>query len=162
MPVQSTQMMLSAAGSIVGSAWVSGNISAISFLTIPCILQSGAAIDGIARAWRVQFIRTAYIPITTVVAALNYLFLAHQHRAAGLEWRGYAGGALANLMLLPFTQIFIMGINRKLMASTGDGKKLSNDEARRLVDKWGNLNKFRIFIPLTGATLGLWNLLINF
>ncbi|KAI1437908.1 hypothetical protein GGR50DRAFT_566994 [Xylaria sp. CBS 124048] len=164
MPIQSTPMVIAAAGSIVGSAWVSGNIGAISFLTIPMILQGGAPTDGIAKAWRLQFVRTAYIPITTVIAALNYLYLSHQHRLAGLEWRGYAAGGVANLLLLPFTQLFIMGINRKLMASSASvpgGKVLSSDEARRLVYQWGSLNKYRIFIPLAGAVLGLWNLLSN-
>ncbi|KAI2641245.1 hypothetical protein GGS21DRAFT_503674 [Xylaria nigripes] len=161
MPFLSTPMLFSAAASIVGSAWVSGNIAALSFCSIPSILKGAAPVDGIAKAWHVQFLQTTYIPVTTVIASLNYIYLAHQHRIAGLEWRGYAAAGATNLLLILFTKVTIMEINYKLMASSSGapGKKLSDDESRRLVHRWGYLNCYRIFIPLTGALLGLWNLL---
>ncbi|KAI3320157.1 hypothetical protein HD806DRAFT_248721 [Xylariaceae sp. AK1471] len=157
----STPMTVAATGSIVGSAWISGGMGALSFCAIPAILQSGGPADGLVRAWYTQFSRGLYIPSTAVVTALNYFFLAYRHRANRYEWRGYAAGGAANLLLLPFTQIFIMGINRTLIASMSgaQGKILSHDVARHLIMKWGDLNFYRIFMPLAGAALGLWNLL---
>ncbi|KAI8631914.1 hypothetical protein F5Y19DRAFT_472800 [Xylariaceae sp. FL1651] len=138
-------------------------ISALSFCAIPAILESNAATDGLVRAWHTQFSRALYIPSTAVLTALNYFYLAYQHRSMGREWRGYAAGGAANLLLVPFTQIFIMGTNTALLASMSgrQGKILSLNVARQLIRKWGDMNFYRIFMPLTGAALGLWNLLSN-
>jgi hypothetical protein len=37
--------------------------------------------------------------------------------------------------------------------------KMSYDVASQLIMKWGDWNFYRIFMPLAGAALGLWNLL---
>ncbi|CAJ2502106.1 Uu.00g049590.m01.CDS01 [Anthostomella pinea] len=164
MPHLSTPLTLSATGSIVGSAWISGGISALSICAIPAVLASGAPTDGLVRAWYAQFSRALHMPAIAVVASLNYFYLAYRHNAAGREWRGYAAGGVANLLLPPFTVVFIHGINSTLMASmsasaAAAGKGLTHDAARQLIARWGNLNFYRIFPPLAGAALGLWNLL---
>ncbi|KAI1426658.1 hypothetical protein F5Y12DRAFT_741944 [Xylaria sp. FL1777] len=162
MPFLSTPMTLSATGSIVGSAWISGGIGALSFCAIPAVLQSGAPTDGLVRAWHTQFTRALYIPSMAVITGFNYFYLAYRHRSVGQEWRGYAGGGVANLLLVPFTLIFIVGINNTLIASLPriQGRNtLSLDAARQLIGRWGDLNFYRIFMPLAGAALGLWNLL---
>jgi noranthrone monooxygenase len=38
-------------------------------------------------------------------------------------------------------------------------KTISKDVAGQLIMKWGDMNFYRIFMPLAGAALGLWNLL---
>ncbi|KAI1181382.1 hypothetical protein F5B17DRAFT_445018 [Nemania serpens] len=162
MPFSSTPLTLSATGSIIGSAWISGGIGALSISTIPALLQSNAPTDGLVRAWYTQFSRSLYIPSTGVLAALNYFYLAYRHRSTGREWRGYAGGGVANLLLLPFTLIFIVGINNTLIASMSSvrgSEVLSSTAAKQLIRRWGDLNFYRIFMPLAGAALGLWNLL---
>ncbi|KAL7629768.1 hypothetical protein AAE478_001291 [Parahypoxylon ruwenzoriense] len=161
MPFLSTPLTLSATGGILGSAWISGSIAALSICAIPAILQTGATADGLLRGWYLQFNRGMYyIPTTGAFIALNYLYLAQQHRGQGLEWRGYAAGAVANLLLAPFTLAFIGATNATMIAAKdGAGKPLSQEAVRGLVAKWGNLNAVRIFMPLAGAALGLWNLL---
>ncbi|KAI0198112.1 hypothetical protein F4808DRAFT_268247 [Astrocystis sublimbata] len=162
MPFLSTPLTVAATGSIVGSAWISGSISALTISAIPAILQSGGATDGLIQAWYVQFSRSLYVPVTGVVTGLNYFYLAHRHHAVGREWRGYAGGGVANLLLLPFTVFFIAGINNTLIAALHSNparKVLSLDTARHLIGRWGDLNFYRIFMPLAGAALGMWNLL---
>ncbi|KAI1340288.1 hypothetical protein F5Y15DRAFT_415176 [Xylariaceae sp. FL0016] len=161
MPYLSTPLTLSATGSIAASAWISGGISALSFCAIPAILRSGANTEGLVRAWYTQFSHALYIPATAVVTAANYFYLAYRHNHAGREWRGYAAGGLANILLPPFTQLFIVGINTTLMASMSgaDGKRLDQGTATTLITRWGNLNVYRIFMPLAGAAFGLWNLL---
>ncbi|KAI0403776.1 hypothetical protein F4802DRAFT_598780 [Xylaria palmicola] len=163
MPFLSTPLTISATGSIGISAWVSGGIGALSFCAIPAILQvRGAPADGLAQAWSAQFGRALYMPAAAVAAALNYLYLAHRHRAARREWRGYAAAGAANLLLVPFTLVFIGGINGVLLSSLpgAEGRKiLSLDMVRHLIERWGDLNFYRIFMPLAGAGLGLWNLL---
>ncbi|KAI0429535.1 hypothetical protein F5Y09DRAFT_342529 [Xylaria sp. FL1042] len=162
MPFLSTPMTLSATGSIVGSAWISGGIGALSISTIPAILQSGAPTDGLVRAWHTQFTRALYIPAIGVITGLNYFYLAYRHRSVGREWRGYATGGVANLLLVPFTLMFIAGINNTLIASLsnaqGGRSLMSLDAARQLIRRWGDLNFYRIFMPFAGAALGLWNL----
>ncbi|KAI1160514.1 hypothetical protein F5B18DRAFT_654646 [Nemania serpens] len=160
MPFLSTPLTLSATGSIIGSAWISGGIGALSISTIPALLQSNAPTDGLVRAWYTQFSRSLYIPSTGVIAALNYFYLAYRHQSIGREWRGYAGGGVANLLLLPFTLIFIVGINNTLIASMSRGSEvLSPTAAKQFIRRWGDLNFYRIVMPLAGAALGLWNLI---
>ncbi|KAI1288852.1 hypothetical protein F5Y03DRAFT_401476 [Xylaria venustula] len=158
MPYLSTPLTIAATGSIVGSAWISGGIGALTISTIPAILQSGAPTDGLARAWHTQFTRSLYIPSTAVVMALNYFYLAYRHRSVGREWRGYASGGVANLLLVPFTLVFIAGINSTLIASVKGQNTLSLGAVKHLIKRWGDLNFYRIFMPLAGAGLGLWNL----
>ncbi|KAI1172665.1 hypothetical protein F4777DRAFT_581726 [Nemania sp. FL0916] len=157
MPFLSTPLTVLATSSVIGSAWISGSIGALSISTIPAILQSGARGDGLVQAWHTQFSRSLYIPSTAVIAALNYFYLAYRHRSVRREWRGYAAAGAANLLLVPFTLIFIAGINSQLIASRVD--HLSFVTAGKLIKKWGDLNFYRIFMPLAGAALGLWNLL---
>ncbi|KAI1360832.1 hypothetical protein F5Y08DRAFT_316400 [Xylaria arbuscula] len=162
MPFLSTPLTLAAGGSIIGSAWISGGNGALSFSTIPAILQSGASTDGLVRAWYTQFTRSLYIPAIGVATGLNYFHLAYRHHAVGREWRGYAVAGVANLFIVPFTMVFIGGINSTLMAAlpNAQGRKpLSLEAARHLIGRWGDLNFYRIFMTLAGASLGLWNLL---
>ncbi|KAI0101489.1 hypothetical protein GGR51DRAFT_563390 [Nemania sp. FL0031] len=162
MPFLSTPLTLSATGSIVSSAWISGGIGALSISTIPAILQSDARTDRLVGAWHTQFSRSLYIPSTAVVAALNYFYLAYRYRSVGREWRGYAAAGAANVLLVPFTLMFIVGINNRLIASMSGVRgleTLSNASAKQLIKRWGDLNVYRIFMPLAGAALGLWNLL---
>ncbi|KAI8957520.1 hypothetical protein F5Y11DRAFT_84566 [Daldinia sp. FL1419] len=161
MPFLSAPMTLAATGGILGSAWISGNIAALSICAVPAILQSGTTAEGLLRGWNLQFTRGMhYLPTTGAAIALNYLYLAFRHHGRGQEWKGYAAGALSNLLLIPFTVIFIGGINSKMIAAnSGVGKQLSQETARHLITLWGKLNGVRIFMPLAGAALGLWNLL---
>lgn len=46
-----------------------------------------------------------------------------------------------------------------IAANSGTGKQLSQEAVRHLITLWGKLNGVRIFMPLAGAALGLWNLL---
>ncbi|KAI0022512.1 hypothetical protein F4780DRAFT_733200 [Xylariomycetidae sp. FL0641] len=160
MPGLSTPLTIQASGSILSSAFLSGSISALSICAIPAIQASGAGADGLARAWRVQFTRGLHIPATAAAAALNYLYVGWRAARAGQEWRGFVAGGLANLALMPFTLLFIQGVNSALSASLVDGKALSREATGALVARWGRLNVVRIFMPLAGAALGLWNLLV--
>ncbi|OTB10020.1 hypothetical protein K445DRAFT_323415 [Daldinia sp. EC12] len=161
MPFLSTPSTLAATGGILGSAWVSGNITALSICGVPAILASGTTAEGLLRGWALQFKRGAsYMPTTAAAIALSYVYLAFRHRGRGLEWRGYAAGALSNVLLIPFTLIFIGGVNNKMLAANeGTGKQLSQETVRHLIATWGKLNAVRIFMPLAGAALGLWNFL---
>ncbi|KAI0508696.1 hypothetical protein F5B22DRAFT_620000 [Xylaria bambusicola] len=117
MPFLSTPLTLAATGGILGSAWISGGNASLSFAAIPAILQSGASTDGLVRAWYTQFSRSLYIPVIGVVTGLNYFHLAYRHHALGREWRGFAAAGLANVVMVPFTLLFIGGINNTLMAA---------------------------------------------
>ncbi|KAI1099669.1 hypothetical protein F4804DRAFT_75903 [Jackrogersella minutella] len=161
MPFLSTPLTLSATGGILGSAWISGSIGALSIFAVPAILRSGTTTEGLLGGWHLQFNRGMhYLPTTGAFIALNYLYLAYRYRAEGLEWRGFAAGAVANLLLPPFTLLFIAGINSIMIgAKSGVGKPLSQEAARSLIGQWGKLNAVRMFMPLAGASFSLWNLL---
>ncbi|KAI0380370.1 hypothetical protein F5Y04DRAFT_257252 [Hypomontagnella monticulosa] len=161
MPFLSTPLTLQATGGILGSAWISGSVAALSICAVPAVLQSGVTAEGLLKGWHMQFSRGMYyIPTTGVFVALNYLYLAYQHSAAGLEWRGYVAGAVSNMMLPVYTLIFINEVNQKMIgANAGTGKALSQEAVRGLMNKWSALSSVRIFMPLAGAMFAMWNLL---
>ncbi|KAI0173262.1 hypothetical protein GGR52DRAFT_571770 [Hypoxylon sp. FL1284] len=161
MPFLLTPLTLAASGGILGSAWVSGSLASLSICAIPALLQCGTTADGLLRGWHLQFSRgLAHIPTTAAAIGVNYIYLAYRHQALGLEWRGYAAAAVANLMMAPFTLVVINSTNSKLLgAVSGTGKPLSESVVRSLMVQWSKLSAIRLIMPLSGAILALWNLL---
>ncbi|KAI1775763.1 hypothetical protein F4818DRAFT_387257 [Hypoxylon cercidicola] len=161
MPFLSTPLTLSATGGILGSAWVSGSLASLSICAIPALLQCGNTAEGLLKGWHLQYSRgLAHIPTTAGIIGLNYIYLAYQHHALGLEWRGYATAAAMNLMMAPFTLTVIRPTNNKLLGAVlGTGKPLSESVVRMLMEKWSKLSAIRVLMPLAGAILALWNLL---
>ncbi|KAI0482965.1 hypothetical protein GGR56DRAFT_670786 [Xylariaceae sp. FL0804] len=152
MPQLSAPLTLAATGSIIGSAWLSGGIFALGRCAIPAILASGDPAEGLARAWQIQFSRSLYIPAAAVAAAVNYLYIAQRHRAAGLEWRGYALGAAADALLLPYTAVFIISINNQLLDGASGAAPLSRETAAALIARWGSLSFWRVFMTARPGT----------
>ncbi|KAI1123282.1 hypothetical protein F5Y10DRAFT_252066 [Nemania abortiva] len=131
----------------------------LSVFGIPMIVHGGASSEVMVRQWRFQFIRgQAIIPTLGVINALNYWHVAYRCWAHGLEWRGFAAAGVSTFFIVPYTLTFIMGVNSKLLAASERGDKaLSDDTARSLIKKWGDLNVLRAVVPIVGTGLALWN-----
>jgi len=102
------------------------------------------------------------MPGMGLLNALIYLTIAYRCRSLGLEWRGFASAGVSMILLIPYTLIFMMGTYNKLLAAsapdTKDKKTLTDDSARSLIQKWGDLNLVRAVVSIIGTGLALWNL----
>ncbi|KAI1202744.1 hypothetical protein F5X97DRAFT_285553 [Nemania serpens] len=138
---------------------LTGMGASFSVLGIPSIINAGASSEVMVRQWRIQFLRgQAIVPTLGVINGINYCHIAYRCWSHGLEWRGFAAAGLSTLFIIPYTLAFIMGVNGKLLAaSERQEKTLSDDTARSLIKKWGDLNIVRAVVPVVGTGLALWN-----
>ncbi|KAK5631555.1 hypothetical protein RRF57_007269 [Xylaria bambusicola] len=109
------------------------------------------------RQWRFQFLRgQSIIPGVAVLNAINYWTIAYLCWSRSLEWRGFAAAGLSTFFQVPYTLTFIMETNKQMLPE-GKEKTLSEDSARSLIKKWGDLNIARAVVPIIGTGLALWN-----
>lgn len=103
----------------------------------------------------------ATFPVFAAGTALNYFYVAYRNWGRELEWRGFVAGGVLQVMIVPFTLIFIAGINSKLLAVVDPNtkKEMSKDVAKTLIGQWGRLNAMRSTLGLLGTAAAVWNLL---
>ncbi|KAI1841393.1 hypothetical protein JX265_007460 [Neoarthrinium moseri] len=154
-------LTLAASASIVGSAAAAGAIAALSGCAIPAVLGAGAPTEVMLRQWYIIFNRGKAIPLTSLISALSYGAVSYGTWSHGLpQWKGFALSGLFAAASIPFTIAFLMPTNNALEAAAhSEVRTLSDDKVRGLITKWMKINNIRIFIPLSGAILGLWTLL---
>lgn len=65
------------------------------------------------------------------------------------------------MAIIPFTFIFIAGVNSKLLAVADPGikKERSKETAKTLIRQWARLNALRSTLGLLGTAAAVWNLL---
>ncbi|KAI8629688.1 hypothetical protein F5Y19DRAFT_74065 [Xylariaceae sp. FL1651] len=155
----SATLAVAAAASILASGWASGMGTALSVFGIPTILNGGASSEVMVRQWRFQFLRgQAIMPGLGALNAVNYWTVAYHCWSQGLEWRGFAVAGVSTFFMIPYTLVFIMPTNTKLLvASESREKTLSHDSATALLKKWGDLNVVRAVVALVGTGFALWN-----
>jgi len=156
---------------ITGPGLFSGLGITLSAITIPTILMSPTPL--LLQQWRSTFLSGASIgPPLAIISFLNLGYVAYTKRNESIknpgihsnpvEWKSYAFCALATLVVVPFTIVFINGTNRILMAeSASDSGKtsLADSQARSLVEKWSRLNALRSCFPILGLVVVLWSAL---
>ncbi|KAI1484377.1 hypothetical protein F5X96DRAFT_664564 [Biscogniauxia mediterranea] len=164
-----TPLRVAAGAGIMASVWAAGIGTSLSLFSIPTILGGGAPRDVMLRQWKFLFLRgKALMPGLGILNAANYWIAAYARWSRGLEWRGLAVAGASTFFIIPYTVVFMFGINERLMAAA-DGKQeeeeeekeekpMSEDTVRRLIKKWGELNVVRAVVPLVGSGLALWNL----
>ncbi|KAF7561944.1 hypothetical protein G7046_g2192 [Stylonectria norvegica] len=147
-----TPSLVAIATGVVGSAWVSGGMASLSLFAIPAALASP---ETAARAWGVIFNRgIAVLPPLAVASAVGYLYAAYRTRQDGGIWKGFAVAAALTVGIVPYTMIFLNGINYVLLDFLKGTKVLEQGDVLRLVGRWGVLNLGRCLFPLAGAIAG--------
>ncbi|KAK7743325.1 hypothetical protein SLS62_010648 [Diatrype stigma] len=162
MSIVSTPLSIAAASGIVASALVNGAGYSISLFSIPAIVQGAPTTDVLVRQWQLVFEKgKALFPVFAAGTALNYLYVAYRSRSRDLEWRGFAAGGVLQVAIVPFTLLFIAGVNSRLLAVADPKtkKEMSKEVAKALVGQWGRLNAVRSSIGLLGTAAAVWNLL---
>jgi hypothetical protein len=153
-----------------------GNIAALSLISIPAITDSETSADltsqTLARQWRTIYnLGKAQNPPIALVTASSLLYTASAVAMVGKSphlIRGALpltiGAAIATLGIIPWTLITLAETNTKLWARA-DGKKTDDEteplakpdkeETLELISHWGTLNTARSMFPLAGAVLGM-------
>jgi noranthrone monooxygenase len=123
-------------------------------LTIPVILDTAPSATLLLDQWDIIFHR-GHIQGPAISIATGTM-----HAAAA--WRSgepaLAVAAAFTVAMIPYTWIFMRGVNTALFAasaSTHEAKETQRDRVKTLVARWSRFNAVRALFPLAGAVVGL-------
>jgi len=164
----STLVRTSQVVGITASTLLAGSAFTMSLITVPLILASPTPI--LLQQWRTLFTTGSKIaPPLAIFTFVNFSYLAYVSRSdqgqthpSRSSWRGYGFAAISAVAIVPFTLLFMKGVNDQLMVASGEGvgkAALSAVDVTGLVERWGMLNSIRSVLPLLGAVVGLWTAL---
>lgn len=140
-----------------------GNTMSISMLTVPAMLDASTNGHQSLKIWEALFHRGKNSnPKFAVITCLSYALAAYERGTRAESWAGYAAAGALTIALVPWTLVFMMPTNNKMLSgAAADGKgaeKVSIATANNLLRTWGNLNLARGLWPLAGAAVGMWTL----
>ncbi|KAF5358661.1 hypothetical protein D9758_007729 [Tetrapyrgos nigripes] len=154
---------------IAGSAFVSGSIFSISFISFPSLLTSP---NHLAAQWANLYARGATLmpPLSILSSsafAYSAYFLYKNPTGFGLsestsltKAKLYIFAALLTVGIVPYTRGMMLPTNNKLKARK-DGLDLAyTDETLELAVKWNMMNAGRGLLPFLGAVVGSVGLLL--
>lgn len=95
----------------------------------------------------------------SILCGMAYWYAAWSYRNtdSNLSMMHIVSGTIT-MSMIPFTWIFILGVNTKLFRAIGDqttSQVVNIDRIRGLVQRWRWLNVVRAMFPLTGAIVGM-------
>ncbi|KAI5236526.1 DUF1772-domain-containing protein [Aureobasidium subglaciale] len=150
------------------AAWLSGNISALSMVSVPAVanikadskLSNGHAV----RIWEQNFsLGKTQNPPIALASAGSLAFLAWSSRslrtvtAVGLRSSPlFAVAAVTTIGIVPYTIAFMTTTNNQLLAYAEKAKKddlsvTETEDVDVLLQRWTSLNRVRGLLPLAGA-----------
>ncbi|ORY58743.1 uncharacterized protein BCR38DRAFT_446456 [Pseudomassariella vexata] len=152
---------------IAGSSWLAGNISSLSTISIPSLLDTPSVSPHIlALQWRNVFTRgKSSMPPGAIIIALSYGYLSYNQRSGGIHsWKRYLVAGMLTLCIVPFTIFMMSSTNEALLkiaeGEVGEGRKgITMETTRELLERWRGLNLIRSVFPLFGTGVALWTLL---
>ncbi|KAK5999908.1 hypothetical protein QM012_004996 [Aureobasidium pullulans] len=153
---------------LTSAAWLSGNISALSLISIPAITNvkqdSSLSNAHAVRLWEQNYQRGAsQNPPIALGAAASLGFLAWSlrsvHTATLVGVRPsplIAIAAVSTMAIVPFTVAFMRSTNNKLLTLAAKAKKdelsvTETEDVDSLLEKWTSLNRLRGVLPMAGA-----------
>ncbi|KAI4229350.1 MAG: hypothetical protein L6R40_008062 [Gallowayella cf. fulva] len=154
---------------IMTSAFLSGGVLAVSYGFVPSMSQAPTTL--LVREWKTTYGRgVAASPALAIVSTFSFAYLSYSlsftlnHHKAEI----FALAAIATGSIVPYTLIFMKGVNGKLYKKVKDSKHLDRSEeideskdkkgerSRDLLDRWAFLNFVRGLLPFAGASLGIY------
>ncbi|KAK7713273.1 hypothetical protein SLS64_004522 [Diaporthe eres] len=160
------------AASIFLSTLTAGGNLALSILVVPRLLESPTPL--MLRQWVNSYNVTKVIfPALGSLSGFSYLFLSYHHRHSGAATRAnaYFAAGLLCLSVMPYTGVFIVPTNKKIMRKAEEMKglkavegveveekgvgPLGEESSKWLVDHWGMLNLPRGVVTAVAGMLGL-------
>ncbi|PLB54699.1 DUF1772-domain-containing protein [Aspergillus steynii IBT 23096] len=156
---------------LTGSAWLAGNITALSVNVIPALLKSHHQ-DGTPLLTTLRHYRNLYDnghaqnpPIAALTAsAFGYLAYAVHNgtSVSALSTREsallYVASAVLTIGIVPWTIVAMTGTNRKLLGRAEAGVTIEKGDEREVLEgleRWAVLNAVRGVFPLLGGVVGV-------
>ncbi|KAG9737537.1 DUF1772-domain-containing protein, partial [Aureobasidium melanogenum] len=160
---------------LTSAAWLSGNISALSVISIPAVVNikqdSSLSNAHAVRLWQQNYQRGAsQNPPIALGAAASLGFLAWSLRnlrtptSIGLRPSAlFAAAVVSTMAILPFTIVFMRATNNKLLALAAKAKKdemsvTETEDVEGLLERWAALNRLRGVLPMVGA---VWSIKLD-
>ncbi|KAI4732792.1 hypothetical protein E4T50_16645 [Aureobasidium sp. EXF-12298] len=154
---------------LTSAAWLSGNISALSLISIPAVANikqdSSLSNAHAVRLWQQNYQRGASQnpPIALgASASLGYLAwsLRNLRTATVLSLRPsllLSIAAVSTMAIVPFTIVYMRATNNELLALAAKAKKdevsvVETEDVEALLERWTALNRLRGVLPMVGAT----------
>ncbi|KAH8428467.1 DUF1772 domain-containing protein [Aspergillus melleus] len=157
---------------LTGSAWLAGNIAALSVNAIPALLKShhedNTPLNIILRQYRNLYDNGhAQNPPIAVLTASAFGYLAYAvHNGvsvSALTTREsailYVASAVLTVGIVPWTVVAMTGTNKALLARADSGAVVEKEDEKREVlgglERWVVLNGVRSLFPLVGGVVGV-------
>ncbi|MCJ1382977.1 hypothetical protein MMC17_006090 [Xylographa soralifera] len=153
---------------LASSAFLGGAVLAISYAAIPPLYSAPSPLS--AKQWRVLYRKgLAVAPPFAALTSLTFGYLSYTFKQASRPNANFYSLAAALVVgIVPYTLIFMRGINNKLMTRAAEADKLDATEkvtqvglpkgesTNELLDKWAFHNAVRCVFPLMATALGMW------
>ncbi|KAF1958465.1 hypothetical protein CC80DRAFT_408719 [Byssothecium circinans] len=160
-------LLVAQAVGITASTYLFGENMALSFLSVPPILQAPAPLA--ARQWHQLYdIAKSFALPLTAVATVSTAYVAFRQDPASLPFKLNVAAAILFPSIIPYTLLVIGPTNEKLFAKEREYQSASledkaieagvqkDETVHALIDKWAVLNLARAAITGVGAILTIW------
>ncbi|CAO2649665.1 Nn.00g070500.m01.CDS01 [Neocucurbitaria sp. VM-36] len=153
---------------LTGAAWLSGNIAALSFISVPAVVRGreGGAITyaSAVEVWKKMYeAGKAQNPPIALGCATSFAFLAWTSRSlqgmsSGRNSKLFALAAFMTIGIVPYTIAVMKPTNDKLMQFATKTKKTElsatdQESIDAILQQWTFLNTLRSAFPLAGAAI---------
>ncbi|WYZ39764.1 hypothetical protein EsH8_IV_000105 [Colletotrichum jinshuiense] len=139
----------------------------LSVFVIPRLLESPTPL--MLRQWSNMYKRTSRLfPIPVLLCGLSYWYMAYASRHLPSKSRLLAAAGALCFSIVPWTKLFMLGINKKLFRKTEETKDMGimaigltqeeEEGAKYLVDQWGLYNLGRSLAIGLGGAVGLYTI----
>ncbi|KAN0117622.1 DUF1772 domain containing protein [Hyaloscypha variabilis] len=170
----STSFRVAQAVGLGGAMWLSGNIEALSIISIPALSTSqekdSAPAGLVARQWKYIYDDgKIQNPSIAVIAGTSFAYLAWSVRSGTAlslivpknSAQIYTIAAILTYGMIPFTGLFMLPTNEKLMSTanryvSAKSAGAANDkEVSESLKKWALLSGIRGLLPLLGGIVSM-------
>lgn len=178
MATYSSTFAATSLGFVMSGTFIGTSLT-LSYMGVPSLLVAAstsskearlAVLDNATRSWQYIYdVGKVAGPVAGLIGSAAYLYAARALPAASATQKQllYAA-AVANILVAPFTVVFMSRTNNELIrranaAKAGklesEGRKMAKPEDLEsydtpdLLQRWSNLNAFRSVFPITAAVL---------
>ncbi|KAE9377164.1 DUF1772-domain-containing protein [Stipitochalara longipes BDJ] len=170
----STTFRTAQAVGLGGAMWLSGNIEALSLISVPALSKSqkqdSVPAGILARQWKYIYDDgKIQNPSIAVIAGTSFAYLAWSVRSGTAlslvvpknSAQIYSVAALLTYGMIPYTAIFMLSTNQKLMAKADQavgakGAVATDDkEVIELLKNWAVVSGIRGLLPLLGGIVSM-------
>jgi hypothetical protein len=153
---------------------ITGNIEALSLISVPALSRSqkqdSVPAGHLVRQWKYIYDDgKVQNPSVAVIASASFAYLAWSVRSGTAlslivpknSFQIYSAAALLAIGMVPYTMIFMLPTNNKLMAKAeqaagAKGAVAADDkEVIELLRKWSILSGIRSLVPLLGGVVSM-------